>query len=108
MVSLIRFSGLGFGLAMALVLAPSLASAQSNCRTDTITVTGEKKRAIDDATQSAMDAASAEIKKRYGKDWVLGPRRNAKFTCEKWLGGPAARIGWTCRLDTAACKSTAR
>jgi hypothetical protein len=107
MTLLHRMLTTAFTLAVLLGLALP-ASAQSNCRTDPITVTGDKKKAIDDATASAMDAAQAEIKKRYGKDWVLGPRRNAKFVCEKWLGGAAARIGWTCTLTTAACRSTTR
>jgi hypothetical protein len=84
------------------------AAAQSTCKADKLTATGAKHRAIDDATASAIAAAKAEMTQRYGPGWTTGSRRAARFTCEKPMGGPAGRLGWTCTLVTDVCRDFSR
>jgi hypothetical protein len=95
---------IGLALALAAALPALPAAAESNCRPEPVTATGAKLKDIEAATKSAMEAVKAKAAATLGPGFVLGPRRSATFTCVKWLGGPAARIGWECTLQSQVCK----
>lgn len=91
--------------AVALALgtfASTLAAAE--CRTSPQSATGEPKKDIEAATQSAYDALAAKIKSSLGPQWTPGSRRGAEYTCVKPMGGPAGRLTWTCSLRSYPCR----
>ena len=93
--------GLGLAMAAACILGAS-GAAEADCRSESVSASGEEKVAIDEATKSAVDALVEKIVKTYGKKWSTGSHRSGQFDCHKNLGGTGGHpTRWTCTATTA-------